>query len=227
MNMNRKLQFGLILIPLFFITACGSKPEAPVESEVSAPEEIVDETTDNELVEETVVTPEPADEVETVEEFFDDDEVEFIDEADEEDEEYLRSTDNLTEGDKVTRSEFADDKTAIINIINNLSTVISTQNYQEWQKYIDQESKDYYSNPANLRAAQKKLPNKTIQLKGLRDYFINVFIPSRQRSSVDEIRYISRTNIKAVQVKPDLSTIVYYYFVKIDGKWYVHIPPVN
>ena len=66
--------------------------------------------------------------------------------------------------------------------------------------------------------------NKTIQLNGIGDYFKHVFIPSRKRSNVDEIRYISKTNIKAVEVKDDGSTVVYYQFVKVNGKWLVHIP---
>ena len=95
---------------------------------------------------------------------------------------------------------------------------------KEWMKYIDPASIKYYSTPANIRKAQKKLPDKTIVLNGIGDYFKYVFIPSRKRSEVKEIRYISKTNIKAVNVKDDGSVIVYYQFVKVDNKWLVHIP---
>ena len=93
-----------------------------------------------------------------------------------------------------------------------------------WLNYITPVSKAFYSNPINLRKAQKKLPNKMLQLNSIKDYFNYVFIPSRKISKVDEIRYISKTNVKAVEVREDKSILVYYYFQKIDGKWLVNLP---
>lgn len=144
----------------------------------------------------------------------------------EDDEEYLRSINNLDISDSITKQEFNDDKTAILKIISELSHIMETKDSKKWLSYIDPESITYYSNPVNLRNAQKKLPTKNLALKNISDYFYYVFIPSRKRSQVDEIRYISKTNIKAVQVREDYSTVVYYYFTKIDGKWLVHLPPV-
>lgn len=143
------------------------------------------------------------------------------------DEEYLRSTNSLTESEFVSMEEFTDDKSKILQIINELSEIMATKNYNSWLNYIEKESIQYYSNPVNLRKAQKKLPIKNLQLNDLEDYFRFIFIPSRKVSNVDEIRYISKTNIKAVQVKEDFSTVVYYYFVKKDGKWKVHLPTLD
>lgn len=170
---------------------------------------------------------EPEDEVLFVDEIVDEPVIELIDEEPEEpevdDAEYLRSTNALVE-EVVTKQEFSDDKAEILRIINKLSEIMQVQDVEGWLSYLDPESIKYYSTPANIRKAQKKLPDKTIQLNGIGDYFKYVFIPSRKRSEVDEIRYISKTNIKAVKVKDDNSINVYYYFVKIDGKWLVHIP---
>ena len=156
--------------------------------------------------------------------YFDD--VEYVEEIDLEEEEYLRSTNNLNQEEHITKQQFNDDKTAILKIIDELSKVMNGKDYKKWLTYIEPDSINYYSNPVNLRNAQKKLPNKAIALRNIEDYFNYVFIPSRKRSRVDEIRYISATNIKAVQVKEDYSTVVYYYFKKINEKWYVHLPPV-
>lgn len=147
--------------------------------------------------------------------------VEVVDDA-----EYLRSIDKL-DGEVVTREEFEEDKAQILQIIDELSKIMEKEDYESWVKYIAPDSLKYYSNPQNIRKAQKKLPDKTIQLAGQKDYFKYVFIPSRKRSQVDEIRYISKENIKAVQVKSDNSVIIYYYFVKVNGKWMVHIPPLS
>ena len=40
---------------------------------------------------------------------------------------------------------------------------------------------------------------------------------------MDEIRYISLDSVKAVQNSGDVD-VVYYNFVKVDGKWMVKIP---
>lgn len=141
-------------------------------------------------------------------------------------EEYLRSINNI-DGESVTKEEFSDDKAAILAIISDLSEIMETKNAEKWLVYIEPSSKEYYSNITNLKKAQKKLPNKSVTLNNINDYFINVFIPSRKRSQVDEIRYISKSSIKAVQVKDDKSIVVYYYFTKINGKWLIHLPPIS
>ncbi len=200
----------------FVLFSCGSAPKKETE-EIQPP--VQSEETQNSVnVDETI-------------DYSDDDSVELINEIveieeilDEDDEEYIRSTNELKNDELVTKEEFIDDKTEILHIISELQDIMEREDTEAWLKYISPDSIRYYSSPANIRKAQKKLPNKTIQLNGIGDYFKHVFIPSRKRSNVDEIRYISKTNIKAVEVKDDGSTVVYYQFVKVNGKWLVHIP---
>lgn len=200
----------------FVLFSCGSAPKKETE-EIQPP--VQSEETQNSVnVDETI-------------DYSDDDSVELINEIveieeilDEDDEEYIRSTNELKNDELVTKEEFIDDKTEILHIISELQDIMEREDTEAWLKYISPDSIRYYSSPVNIRKAQKKLPNKTIQLNGIGDYFKHVFIPSRKRSNVDEIRYISKTNIKAVEVKDDGSTVVYYQFVKVNGKWLVHIP---
>ena len=200
----------------FVLFSCGSAPKK--ETEELQPPVQSEETQNSVNVDETI-------------DYSDDDSVELINEIveieeilDEDDEEYIRSTNELKNDELVTKEEFIDDKTEILHIISELQDIMESEDTEAWLKYISPDSIRYYSSPANIRKAQKKLPNKTIQLNGIGDYFKHVFIPSRKRSNVDEIRYISKTNIKAVEVKDDGSTVVYYQFVKVNGKWLVHIP---
>lgn len=194
---------GLILVSLAFFACATTKTEEPAEPEEPA------------VVEEPVEEPEV---------YVEEDPVEEVEDVEEDDEEYLRSIDTIESEETVTKQEFSDDKTAILNAIAELSEIMENQDAEAWLDYIDPASITYYSNPANLRKAQKKLPNKLIELKTIYDYFKYVFIPSRKRSQVDEIRYISKTNIKAVEVKEDYTTVVYYYFKKINERWYVSLP---
>ncbi len=147
--------------------------------------------------------------------------------ADETEQEYLRSIDNMETEESVTKEEFTDDKARILEIIRELSDIMEKRDVIRWKEFIAPESLKYYSNPVNLNKAQKKLPNKTVRLGSIDDYFRYVFIPSRKRSQVDEIRYISKTNIKAVQVKDDKSVVIYYYFTKKDGRWFVRLPEID
>lgn len=137
------------------------------------------------------------------------------------DDEFGRST----QGVKITREEFNADKNEILQIIKELSEIITSYDFNSWMSYIDPDSLKYWSNPRNLLNASKRLPSK-IRLSNLNDYFRYVFVPSRQGRSVEEIRYISRDSVKAVQPRNDRD-IVYYNFVRINGKWMVNIPELQ
>lgn len=195
--MKRFLFFIAITLVALFSFSCGS---TKVENEKSDETEI------------SSPTYEEDDEVEDVIEYSD---------------EYLRSTKDISSKETVTVDEFEKDKTEILQIIDELSEVMKKKDKDKWLTYIDPESIEYYSKTTNLRKVREKLPNKQIQLHGIGDYFKYVFIPARENNKVDEIRYISKTNIKAVEVKDDGTELIYYYFVKKNGKWYVSIPKLS
>ena len=207
-----------ILISLILgvcLISCGSAPVAE-EEKPEAPETEVQK---------------PAEEVQEIDDVVDvEDEVELINEevpAEEADEEeYLRSTQALSAEELVTKDEFAEDKAEILRIIKELQKVMEKEDVEAWLNYVDKDSKNFYSNPANIRKVNKKLPNKAIVLNGIGDYFKYVFIPSRKNREITEIRYISKTNTKAVQVNDDGSITRYYQFIKVNGKWYVQLDRV-
>jgi len=143
------------------------------------------------------------------------------------DDEYLRSIANLEGAEAVSKKEFTDDKNEILEIISELALIMETQDTITWLNYIDDESKNYYKNPVNLRKVQQRLRDKRIELKTIEDYFKYVWIPARQNSHIDEIRYISKTHVNAVQVREEQADLVYYKFKKENGKWLVYIPPVQ
>ena len=198
------------------LISCGSQPKA---EDVQPKAPVVEET---QTVEEVQPVEEDVIEVE--------DDVELINEevsiTEEDDEEYLRSTEALSAEEFVTKDEFAEDKAEILRIIKELQKVMEKEDVEAWLKYVDKDSKTFYSNPVNIRKVNKKLPNKSIVLNGIGDYFKYVFIPSRKNREITEIRYISKTNTKAVQVHDDGSITRYYQFIKVNGKWYVQLDRV-
>lgn len=146
-----------------------------------------------------------------------------------EDDEYARSVGDVS----IDRNTFVDDKDQVLKIISELDTIMRSKDYNSWVTYVDQESIEYWMLRKNLQKAEKRLPVKGIKLRDLRDYFNYVFIPARAGKTVSEIRYISDSYIKAVQVqesekgKDNALVTVYYYFNKINGRWMVHIPPIE
>ena len=137
-------------------------------------------------------------------------------------EEYARSVGEV----KIDEDTFAKDKAVILEIIDQLSVIMKNRDYNGWLSYINQESIDYYKLRPNLQKAEKQLPVKGLKLKNLQDYFTMVFIPARSGRQVTEIRYDSETYVKAVQVNED-KDLIYYYFVKENGKWMVDIPKIE
>ena len=147
------------------------------------------------------------------------------------DDEYERSVGAVS----VDRNTFAGDKEEVLRIISELAEIMtdsaSNKSYNAWLGYVEQSSKDYWKLRKNLQLAQKKLPVKGIRLQTLQDYFKHVFCPARRGREVTEIRYISDTYIKAVQVHKaegaalsEAQVTVYYYFNKINGHWMIHLP---
>lgn len=146
-----------------------------------------------------------------------------------EDDEYSKSVGNI----EVSVDTFNADKTQILHIIDQLSTIMHDMDYASWILYVDEESREYWSKSANLKKAQSKLPVKGLQLKSLQDYFKYVFVPSRSGRSVSTIRYESDKYVKAVQITSPATAdseekyTVYYYFNKIDGHWELHLPEID
>lgn len=190
---------SLLFLFCIFLFSCGSTPKV-----IEDPVDVVENDVTTDLHEDVIIIDEIV--------------------QDSDDEEYLRSVNTLETSDVVTKSEFEEDKAAILAIIEELADVMEEEDFNSWLDYISKDSISYYSSPKNIRKAQKKLPDKTLQLYGIKDYFKHVFIPARKNRRVDEIRYISKSYVKAVHVKNDKSIVVYYYFVKENGNWLVHIP---
>lgn len=146
-----------------------------------------------------------------------------VEEESNDDDEYSRSVGDVT----VSRDTFVEDKEKVLRIIQRLDGVMKDMNYKEWLTYVDDESVKYWQQSSNLKKAQKRLPVKGLKLNSLQDYFKYVFVPARKGRTVTEIRYISDTYIKAIQVQEEGDDIVYYYFNKLGGYWMVHLPPLD
>lgn len=227
--MRRQFIYILIAVSILF-AACEStsKEQAPQQEEKQQQTSVSSEPTVE--TDDTAVYAETADEtqVQGAESFDEyDDELEEepdVVEISDEDEEYERSINNM-EG-TVSKENFVEDKKDILARIKKLDDVMARSDFLTWKTFVEPDSLSYWSLKGNLRKVSAMLPIKGIQLNSLEDYFKFVFIQSRIGRQVDEIRYVSDSYVKAVQVT-DSQDVVYYYFVKINGIWKVTLPPLS
>lgn len=146
--------------------------------------------------------------------------------VDEKDSEYDKAVKRVS-GETITVNTYEADLAAITKIITDLNAVMTQRNYDKWCSYVEPASITYWKNPSHLAKASARLPRKDVKVKNLFDYFNYVFIPSRVGYTVENIRYINSKSVKAVQVKENETEIVYYNFVKVNGKWMVQLPPLD
>ncbi|MCR5290585.1 MAG: hypothetical protein K6E51_11375 [Treponema sp.] len=142
------------------------------------------------------------------------------------DAEYNRSISALADGSTITIDVFQEDKKQIMAIIEELSQAINKQDFSTWYKHVDKNSITYWRDVKKLKKVSDQLPIKGLTLGSLQDYFRYVFIPSRKGRNVDEIRYISESSVKAVQVDGE-TDVIYYNFVKNNGTWKVQLPKLE
>ncbi len=140
------------------------------------------------------------------------------------DDEYSRSVADA--GASISKETFEEDKKAILNTIAQLDEIMKNRDYKAWVKHLDNQSIQYWSKKSNLQKASARLPVKGLQLTDLQSYFNYVFIPSRKGRTVEEIRYETDTDVKAVQVDGNKDT-VYYNFHKVNGIWKLHLPSIS
>lgn len=178
------------------------EPEKPVAETIVVPEEEA-----KPVVEKKAEDPKPKNGAVAVKE-------PVVSEADKE---YARSVSNLS--GKISKDTFMEDKKDIMQTIEELNDIIKRRDYEAWLTYVSPSSKQYWSNPKNLAAVANRLPVKGINIRSMKDYFLYVFIPARQNSKVEEIRYVSPTVTKAVEPKEDEDLIFYLFEKSTSGDW--------
>ncbi|MDR0495781.1 MAG: hypothetical protein LBG95_09185 [Treponema sp.] len=82
--------------------------------------------------------------------------------------------------------------------VDGLNTMIRDKNYAKWKDTLSDEFYARISSPDFLATASDSvvLRSKNITLKIPQDYFINVVVPSRAQSRVDEIEFTAENRIK-------------------------------
>lgn len=113
------------------------------------------------------------------------------------------------DGVKITKETHAQTKSEIELVVDELNHITAKKDYNRWLSFLAPSYKEMYGDQATLKAASEALPVKGIKLKTLRDYFLYVFVPSRQNIKVDDIQFLSPTQVNVLMLHGKDLLLVY------------------
>ena len=112
--------------------------------------------------------------------------------------------------------------------IDNLNKTITGKDYASWRNYLSDEYFQQISSTEFLANASESpaLKSKKVVLRSPNDYFINVVVPSRANSRVDEIEFETDNMVRAyfvetrtVRGEQETRRLRLYGLIKIDDNW--------
>jgi hypothetical protein len=130
-----------------------------------------------------------------------------------------RETDHGTVSQEVYDQTLAE----VRQFIESLNRIIAGKNYNAWRNTLSDEYFARISSPEYL-ARQSEAPllaSRKIVLRTTNDYFLNVVVPSRANSQVDEIEIADDNAVTAyfVDTRPGKRRLRVYELRKIGNEW--------
>jgi hypothetical protein len=120
---------------------------------------------------------------------------------------------------KITKETFDHTKTEMQLVVEDLNKITYSRDYKRWLEYLSDEYVSTFSDPENLKRVSTSLPTKGIQLKDLKDYFVYVFVPSRQNMRVDDIKFVSPTRVYVIMELSPQSPAAIYILERAKDGW--------
>ncbi len=102
----------------------------------------------------------------------------------------------------IPQEVFDTTKSDVQALIQRLNTIIRDKDYETWVTFLGARYRAALSDNAFLERISSStiLRKQKITLRGLRDYFIYVVVPSRANDRVDDIEFIGQNRVKAFTV---------------------------
>jgi len=103
---------------------------------------------------------------------------------------------------QASKEEYTSTKEEVRLFIERLNQIIRRKDFNSWKAALSTEYFNKISSPENLQKMSELPAMKTrgITLKSAEDYFMNVVIPSRANSRVDDIEFIGEHRVKAFTI---------------------------
>jgi len=109
----------------------------------------------------------------------------------------------------------------IQQLTQRLNGIIRAKNYNSWVTYLDPAYLATINSREFLETVSKAevLVKQKIVLNSAYDYFINVVVPSRANSRVDDIEFISQNRVKAYTIDAKANRLRLYDLEKTGAGW--------
>jgi hypothetical protein len=104
--------------------------------------------------------------------------------------------------------------------IQELNRIIRDKDFDEWRSYLTDAYEDEYSDPERLREISDMpiLQRNEIVLESLQDYFRWVVVPSRANARLDDLRFVTKSEVEAI-MSVNGQRVILYHLKKVDGSW--------
>lgn len=115
--------------------------------------------------------------------------------------------DEFKVSDDVFKQTFSD----IELFIQELNSIIKSEDYESWQQYLTPRYKEEMSAREVLDkiSDQPMLKKYNIKLETLKDYFSYVVVPSRSNARLDDLVFVNENNVKVIMVVSGQRSILY------------------
>ena len=203
--------FILCLFPvlLFIVMSCSTeKPKEALTEPIAIVEEEIIPSSQAEPSKEEVIVLEDSESDQPAQEVPIDEEPENEPEPPEKTVEVISSGDDEF---KVSEDVFKQIFSDIEFLIQELNSIIKSEDYESWQQYLTPRYKEEMSAREVLDkiSDQPMLKKYNIKLETLRDYFSYVVVPSRSNARLDDLVFVDENNVKAIMVVSGQRSILY------------------
>lgn len=120
----------------------------------------------------------------------------------------------------VTKQEYQHTLSEVRRLVDKLNAIIASQDYTAWLAYLTPEYVAHYSDPSVLAAISQQpvLKRQGVQLSSIRDYFLNVVVPSRADARVQDLDFMAKDHVQAITIIGGKRYILYDLRL-MDGAW--------
>ena len=124
----------------------------------------------------------------------------------------------------VTKEKYQETFKNVRALIEQLNTIIANRDYEAWTQHLTEQYIKTFSDPKTLAAIsdQPMMKRQNIRLLTLRDYFLNVVVPSRANAHLDDLEFTSKTQVQAITVITGNRYILYNLRLE-NGSWKIAV----